>query len=86
MELILTTFDSVIAISPEKNERNLSMSFFDKIENWITRRNFLKGVGVSLAAALFISGLSGCEGDSDSDTTIKITMRRSEATCLNRTP
>ena len=45
------------------------MSFFRKVENWITRRNFLKGVGASLAAAPFISGLTGCElTDSDSST------------------
>ena len=45
------------------------MSFFREVENWITRRNFLKGVGASLAAAPFISGLTGCElTDSDSST------------------
>ncbi len=43
------------------------MSFIERIENWITRRNFLKGVGVSLTAAPLISGLSGClSNDSDS--------------------
>lgn len=43
------------------------MSLFGIIENWITRRNFLKGMGASLAAAPFMSGLTGCElTDSDS--------------------
>ncbi|MEN6321767.1 MAG: twin-arginine translocation signal domain-containing protein [Syntrophaceae bacterium] len=46
------------------------MSFLDKVEHWISRRNFLKGVGASLAAAPLISGLSGCNvTDSHSSTT-----------------
>jgi ribonuclease BN (tRNA processing enzyme) len=37
------------------------MSLLGKLENWITRRSFLKGVGASLAATPFISGLTGCD-------------------------